>query len=327
MKGLTMRIFKAAIGIAACLLAGAALADDYPSRPVTLIVAYPPGGSSDVIGRVVAQALSKQLKQSFIVENRSGFGGNVGAKYASKAAKDGYTLLMCAVTAASISQTLAPEQTNYNLETDFAPISMLGKAPLALVVNTAMPVNSLAEYVAYVKQRPKQVTFSSAGIGTTQHLGGELFELMTGTKLVHVPYKGSGPSMTDLLGGQVQSTFETGPAIAPFLKSPKLRVLAYANETRSTVMPEVPTAAEAGLPGFDVAATYGLLAPAGTPQAIIDKLNAEVKVLLNLPEVKATLAQQGVEPTYTTPTQTSAQIHGEIAKWAKVIKDANVKAE
>ena len=259
--------------------------------------------------------------------NRSGFGGNVGAAYASKAPKDGYTLLMCAVTAASISQTLTPEQITYNLEADFAPISMLGKAPLALVVNASMPVTSLKEYIAYAKQRPKQVTFSSAGIGTTQHLGGELFQLMTGTQLVHVPYKGSGPSMTDLLGGQVQSTFETGPAIAPFLKSPKLRILAYANETRSSVMPEVPTTAEAGLPGFTVAATYGLLAPAGTPQAIIDKLNAEVKTLLNLPEVKATLAQQGVEPTYTTAKQTSAQIHREISKWAKVIKDANVKAQ
>lgn len=322
-----MRIFKTAIGVAACLLAGAALADDYPSRPVTVIVAFPPGGSSDVIGRVVAQALTKKLRQSFIVENRSGFGGNVGVKYASRAAKDGYTLLMCAVTAASIGQTLTPEQTNYNLESDFAPISMLGKAPLALVVNASVPANSLSEFIAFAKQKSKQVTFSSAGIGTTQHLGGELFELMTGAQLLHVPYKGSGPSMTDLLGGQVQSTFETGPAIAPFLKNPKLRILTYANEMRSTVMPEVPTATEAGLPGFTVAATYGLLAPAGTPQAIIDKLNAEVKELLNLPEVKSTLAQQGVEPTYTTPTQTSTQIHGEIAKWAKVIKYANVKVE
>lgn len=322
-----MKIFKAAAAIAALALAGAAMAQAYPTRPVTVIVAFPPGGSSDVIGRVIAQALGKQLNQSFIVENRSGFGGNVGAKYAAKAPKDGYTLLMCAVTAASISQTLAPEQTNYNLEKDFVPISMLGKAPLTLVVNNSVAANTMAEFIALAKQKPKQLTFSSAGIGTTQHLGGELFMLMTGTQLVHVPYKGSGPSMNDLLGGQVQSTFETGPAVAPFLKSGKLKMLAYANETRSAVMPDVPTAAEAGLAGFNVAATYGLLAPAGTPQTIVDKLNAEVKTALEQPDVRSTLSQQGVEPTYTTPAQTSAQIHSEIAKWAKVIKDAGVKAE
>lgn len=315
------------IAIATCLFAGAVSAREYPSRPVTVIVAFPPGGSSDVIGRVVARALGKQFKQTFIVDNRAGFGGNIGVRYASKAPKDGYTLLMCAVTAASISQTLAPEQTNYNLETDFAPVSMLGKAPLALVVNTGLPVNTTAEFIAYAKTKPGEMTYSSAGVGTTQHLGGELFKLISGTKLRHVPYKGSGPSMTDLLGGQVQSTFETGPAIAAFLKNPRIRVLAYANETRSPVMPDVPTATEAGLPGFNVAATYGLMAPAGTPRAIINRLNAEVKILLEQPDVKATLSQQGVEGTYTTPPQMATQIHAEITKWAKVIKDADVKLE
>jgi tripartite-type tricarboxylate transporter receptor subunit TctC len=316
------------LGLAASLLVVAAHADDeYPARTVTIVVPFPPGGSTDVIGRVVAQALSKQLKQAFVVENRAGFGGNVGNRYASKAPKDGYTLVAIAITAASISRTLAPDQTNYDLENDFAPISMLGKAPLALTVNANVPATSLAAFIALAKQRPGQITYSSAGVGTTQHLGGELFKLMTGTRLVHVPYKGSGPSMTDLLGGQVQTTFETGPAIAPFLKNPSLRILAYANETRAATMPEVPTAAEAGLPGFNVAATYGLMAPAGTPKAIVDKLNAEVKTLLELPEIKATLAQQGVEPTYTTSAQMATQIHGEIAKWSKVVKDADIKPE
>ena len=325
-----MKSRSAAVVIAACLLVGAvsqARADEYPSRTVTVVVAFPPGGSADVIGRVVAQALSKQMKQAFIVENRSGFGGNVGVRYASKAPKDGYTLLLCSCTAASISVSLSPEQTNYNLETDFAMVSMLGKAPLALVVNNDVPAKNLQEYIALAKQKPGSITFSSAGVGTTQHLGGELFRLMTGTKLVHVPYKGSGPSMTDLLGGQVQSTFETGPAIAPFLKNPALRVLAYANETRTPTMPDVPTATEAGLPGFNVAATYGLMAPVGTPKEIVDKLNAQVKTALEQPEVKTAFAQQGLEATYTTSPQMATQIHAEIAKWAKVVKDANVKPE
>ncbi len=322
-----MKILRLALFAAISLFTNGVWAQDYPARPVTLIVAFPPGGSSDVIGRVVAQALSKQLGQAFVVENRSGFGGNIGVRYASKAPKDGYTLLMCAVTAASISHSLAPEQTNYDLERDFAMISMLGKAPLAVVVNSGVPVKTLAEFIAYAKQKPREVTFSSAGVGTTQHLGGELFQLMTGDKLSHVPYKGSGPSMTDLLGGHVNSTFETGPAIAPFLKNANIRILAYANETRSSVMPDVPTATEAGLPGFNVAATYGLMAPVGTPKPILDRLNAEVKKLLDQPDVKATFAQQGVEGTYTTSTQMATQVHGEIAKWAKVVKDADVKPE
>ena len=322
-----MKAARMGIGLAAWLLAASAFADAYPTRPVSVIVAFPPGGSSDVIGRVVAQALSKQFNGSFVVENKAGFGGNVGVSFAARAPKDGYTLLMCAVTAASISVTLTADRNNYDLEKDFAPISMLGKAPLALAVNAGVPATSLAQFIALAKSRPGQVTFSSAGIGTTQHLGGEVFQLMTGTKLLHIPYKGSGPSMTDLVGGQVQSTFETGPALAPFVNSDKLRILAYANESRSALFPNVPTAAEAGLPGFNVAATYGLLAPVGTPQAIVDQLNAAVKAVLERPEVKAALAQQGVETTYTTPAQTAAQIHVEIAKWGKVIKDANVKAE
>jgi tripartite-type tricarboxylate transporter receptor subunit TctC len=324
-----MKSRSAMLALAVCLLAGtaAAQAEEYPSHTVNVVVAFPPGGSADVIGRVVAQALSKQMKQAFVVENRSGFGGNVGVRYASKAPKDGYTLLLCSCTAASISVSLSPEQTNYNLETDFAMISMLGKAPLALVVNNDVPAKTLADFIALAKQKPGQITFSSAGVGTTQHLGGELFKLMTGTKLVHVPYKGSGPSMTDLLGGQVQSTFETGPAIAPFLRNPGLRIIAYANETRTPTMPDVPTATEAGLPGFNVAATYGLMAPVGTPKEIVDRLNAEVKAALELPEVKATFAQQGLEATYTTSPQMAAQIHAEIAKWAKVVKDAGVKPE
>jgi tripartite-type tricarboxylate transporter receptor subunit TctC len=299
----------------------------YPSRPVTVVVAYPPGGSSDVIGRVIAQALGKELNQTFVVENRAGFGGNVGAKAVAAAPKDGYTLLMGAVTAHSISQTLAPEKAGYNLEHDFTPISMLGKAPLTLVVSKEVPANTLAEFVALAKKDPGRITYASAGIGTTQHLGGELFQQLTKVKLVHVPYKGSGPAMTDLIGGQVLATFETGPAIVPFLKGGKMKTLAYANETRSAVMPDVPTTQEAGLNNFTVAGTYGLLAPAGTPMDVVNKLNAAVKTALQTPEVKATFEKQGLEPTYTTTAQTRTQITREIAKWKSVIEAGGVKAE
>ncbi len=324
--------FRSSISVLLATLAVAGVqaqpdAAAYPSRPVTLVVAYPPGGSSDVIGRVVAQALGKELKQNFIVENRAGFGGNVGAKWVAAAPKDGYTLLMGAVTAHSISQTLAPEKAGYNLERDFAPVSMLGKAPLTLVVNKDVPASTMAEFVALARKQPGRITFASAGVGTTQHLGGELFQQLTQVKLVHVPYKGSGPAMTDLLGGQVQATFETGPAITPYLKGGKVKTLAYANGARSPVMPEVPTTAEAGLSDFEVAGTYGLLAPAGTPAEVMHKLNAAVKAALQQAEVKSAFDKQGVEATYTTVAQTSSQIVQEIAKWKKVIDAGEVKAE
>jgi tripartite-type tricarboxylate transporter receptor subunit TctC len=302
-------------------------AQAYPTRVVTMIVPYPPGGATDVIGRVVAQKLSDALGQQVVVENKGGAGGNLGARAAAVAKNDGYTLLMGAVTAHSIAQTLQADTAGYNLERDFAPISMLGNVPLILVVNPAVPAKNLAEFIALAKAKPGDLTVSSAGNGTTQHLGSELFKLMTKTEMVHVPYKGSGPSITDLIGGQVKATFETGPAALGQVKGGKLRALAVASRTRSELLPDVPTAAEAGLEGFEVSATYGLLAPAGTPKEIVDRLNAEAKKILAMPDVKAKLLEQGVDPMYTTPEQTRAHIRGEIDKWARVIKAANVKAD
>ncbi|HEY4065516.1 MAG TPA: tripartite tricarboxylate transporter substrate binding protein [Burkholderiaceae bacterium] len=313
--------------LAALAIGSAAFADTYPSRPITMVVAFPPGGASDVIARTIAQKLAERFGQQVVVDNRAGAGGNIGAKQASMAKNDGYTILMGAITAHSIAQTLTPQTANYRLERDFAPISMLGNVPLFLVVNPSLPVKSLAEFVALAKSKPGQITVASAGIGTTQHLGAELFMQMTGTKLLHVPYKGSGPAMTDLIGGQVNATFETGPAALTFIKSGQVRALAVAAKNRSALLPDLPTASEAGVDGFEVSGTYGLLAPVGTPPAIIDRLNAETKLILELPEVKARLAEQGVIPTYTTPAQTSEHIRNETAKWAKVIKAGNVVAQ
>ena len=202
---------------------------------------------------------------------------------------------------------------------------MLGKVPVFLVVSPKLTVTSVKDFIALAKSKPGKLSVASAGIGTTQHLAAEQFMLMTGTRMLHVPYKGSGPAMADLLGGQVDATFETGPAAMSFIKSGQLRALAIASNARSALLPDLPTVSEAGVDGFEVSATYGLLAPAGTPPAIVDRLNSEVKVILAMPEVQARLAEQGVVPTYTTPEQTSEHMHNEIAKWAKVIKAANVK--
>jgi len=315
----------AALFLAALLPAAALAQPAYPSRPVTLVVPYPPGGATDVVARVLAEKLGSSLGQPFIVENKSGAGGNLGARAAAQAKPDGYTFLVAAVTAHSISMTLTPETAGYNIEKDFAPVTMIGSVPLIVVVNPSVPAANLKEFIALAKSKPNSITVASAGNGTTQHLGSELFKLMTQTQMLHIPYKGSGPAVTDVIGGQVQATFETGPAALTQVKAGRLKALATA--TKERMLPDVPTAAEAGLPGFEVAATYGVLAPAGTPKAVIDRLNAEIKKILQMPDVRAKFDQQGVIPTYTTPEQTTQHIQGEVSKWAKVIKEANVKAD
>jgi len=317
------RRFLAALALA--LVATPAFAQTWPARPVSIIVPYPPGGATDVLARVIAEKLSTALGQPFIVENKSGAGGNLGAKAASIAKPDGYTLLMGAVTAHSISMTLTPQTAGYNVDTDFAPITMVGAVPLMIVVNPKVPAASLKDFVALAKAKPNTITVASAGNGTTQHLGSELFKLMTRTEMIHVPYKGSGPAISDLLGGQVDATFETGPAALTQVKAGKLKVLATATGQR--ILPDTPTASEAGVPGFVVAATYGLLAPAGTPKAIVDRLNAEIGKALAMPDVKTKFEQQGVIPTHMTPEQTTQHIRGEVSKWGKVIREAKVTAD
>ena len=309
----------------ALMLPVLAVAQPYPTRPITFVVPYPPGGATDVVARVIAEKLTTSLGQTVIVENKSGAGGNLGARAAAQAKADGYTFLIAAVTAHSISMTLTPETAGYNVEKDFEPVTMLGSVPLILVVNPEVPARTLKEFIALAKAKPGSITVASAGNGTTQHLGSELFKLMTKTEMVHVPYKGSGPAVTDVIGGQVQATFETGPAALTQIKAGRLRAIATA--TKERMIPDVPTAAEAGLPGFEVAATYGVLAPAGTPKPIVARLNAEIGKILQMPDVLAKFEQQGVIPTFTTPEKTAQHIHGEVEKWAKVIKAANAKAD
>lgn len=300
---------------------------DYPSRPITVVVPFAPGGGTDVITRIVAQRLAQRLGQPVVVENRAGAGGNIGAEMVARAKNDGYTILAGAIVAHAVNMTLQKDNVRYNLEKDFAPITYLSSMPVTLVVNNSVPVKSFKEFMEYARSRPGQITYASAGIGTTQHLAGEYFQQLTGTKMLHVGYKGSGPAMTDVISGQVMATFEVGSVVYPHLKTGKLNPLMVAKKERAAAMKEVPAASEIGLQGFEVATIYGLLAPAGTPPAIIDRLNKEVGQILEMPEVRQKFEEQGAEPIYTTPAATSERIRAEVARWATVVKTANMKAQ
>jgi tripartite-type tricarboxylate transporter receptor subunit TctC len=306
---------------------GPALADTYPTRPVMMIVPYPAGGATDIIGRVLGERLSGRLGQQVVVDNRAGAGGNIGAQAAARAEPDGYTLLMGALTSHSINAILQPEVVKYDLAKDFAPISIVGTVPLVLVVHPSVPAESLRQVVELAKAKPGELDFASAGVGSPQHLAGELLKLQTGTDIVHVPYKGSGPAMTDLIGGHVPMMIETAPASMSHIMAGKLRPLMVTAEERVPTLPDVPTAAEAGLPDFEVSSMFGILAPAGTPQPIIDRLNGELAGILRLPDVREKLQEQGVSPTHTTPEQAAQRIREELVRWAEVIEEANVKAE
>ena len=299
----------------------------YPDKPIRLIVPYPPGGATDVIGRVMAQKLTGVLGQSVIVDNRNGAGGNIGADAVAKAAPDGYTILMGAITSHSIMSTLEKSTIKYNFEKDLVPVSIVGSVPLVFVVNPGVPVKTLKELIAYAKSKPGELSFGSSGAGAPQRMAAEMFKRRAGVDMIHIPYKGSGPAMTDLMGGHVLTMVETVPAALPHIKAGKLRALAVTTPQRISMLPDVPTTAEAGMPGFEVSSLFGILVPAGTPKEIIIRLNAEITKLLTLPDVKAQLLAQGAYTVTTTPEQAVARVHQEIAMWAKVIKEADVKPD
>jgi tripartite-type tricarboxylate transporter receptor subunit TctC len=308
-------------------LAHAAHATDYPNRTIKVIVPFAAGGGNDAVGRVVAEKLAERLGQPVIIENRVGAGGNIGAEAVAKATPDGYTLLAGAFVAHAINMTLQKSVIRYDLDKDFAPISLAGVVPLTLVVHPSLPVKTAQEFIAYVKANPGEVTYASAGAGSTQHLAAEMFKLMTKTQMRHVPYKGSAPAVNDLLGGHVNATFETGPVVLSQAQAGLLRPLMVANRQRLPELPDVPTAAEVGLPGFEVATQYGFLAPAGTPQPIVDRLSKEIAEILRLPAVQAKLLQQGALPVSSPPEQTRTLLREEVAKWAKVIQEGAIQAQ
>ncbi len=326
-----MRVIMSVLALAAFSLfgegSGSALAQTYPAKPVRMIVPFPPGGAADVIGRVLAQKLSEQLGQQVIVDNRAGASGNIGAEAVAKAPSDGYTLLLGALTSHSINYTLEREILRYDLEKDLTPITIVGTVPYVLVVNPSVPAQSIAELIAYAKAKPGHLTYASSGAGAPQRLAGEMLKLRTGVDMLHVPFKGSGPAIIGLMGGEVLVAFESVPATLGHIKGGKLRALVVTTAQRIQTLPDVPTAAEAGLPNFEVSSTFGVLVPAGTPKPIIGRLNSELVKALQLSEVKEKLLQQGALSTSTTPEQAAQRIHSEIAMWAKVIKEANVKPD
>lgn len=316
------------VAMAASLtLATSAAFAEYPDKPIRLIVPYPPGGATDVIGRVMAQKLSTALGQTVIVDNRAGATGNLGAAIVAKEKPDGYTLLMGALTSHSISSVLSAATAQFDMEKSFSPVAIVGRVPLVFVVNPAVKATTLAELIALAKANPGSITYASSGNGSPQHLAGEMFQRLVGVKLLHVPYKGSGPAMTDLIGGQVQMMIETAPAAHGHIKAGKLRALATATNAPIPSLPGVPTAPEAGLKGFDVSSMFGILAPAGTPAPILAKLNTILKGILEQQDVKDSMLAQGANATWTTPEQAALAIRAEVAMWTQVIKDGNIKSD
>ena len=304
-----------------------ATAQDYPNKPIKLIVPYPPGGATDVIGRVMAQKLSVALAQQVVVDNRGGAAGSIGAAAAARSAPDGYTLLMGALTSHSINAVLYGAATGFDIEKSFAPVAIVGVVPLVFVVNPAVKANTLPELIALAKAHPGTITFASSGNGSPQHLAGELFQRMADVKMLHVPYKGSGPAMNDLVGGQVQTMIETAPASLQLIKSGKLRALATATAQPVGTLPGVPTATQAGLKDFEVSSMFGILAPAGTPASIVAKINAALKGILLQQDVRDSMLAQGAAATWTTPEEAGTAIRHEVAKWAKVVKDGDIKGD
>jgi tripartite-type tricarboxylate transporter receptor subunit TctC len=298
--------------------------DAWPTRPVRFILPFPPGGGTDILGRMIAERLSAALGQPVVTENRGGAGGNVGAEAAARSAPDGYTLVLVAPSLA-ISPTLY-SKINYDPVKDFAPISLVATVPNVMITQASMPA-TLQEFIAAAKAKPEALNFGSGGAGTSNHLAGELFNIVTGAKLVHIPYKGVNLAMQDVLAGNVHLVFIGIPAAAPHIKAGKLRALALVAPQRSPALPDVPTVAEAGLRDFEVTTWYGVLAPAGTPRPVISRLNAELVKIMHSPELKERLAATGTDPRTSTPEEFAAYIKSEIAKWGDVIRKAGVKAD
>jgi tripartite-type tricarboxylate transporter receptor subunit TctC len=323
MKLLTMRALACAL---ACLLTPSLLlAQAWPTKPVKLVSPFPAGGGTDAFARPLAAALTQQLGQSFFIDNRGGAGGTIGADIVAKSPPDGYTFLVGAVhhtIAVSVYSKLP-----YDLERDLMPVTLVAVVPNVVVVNPKLPINSIAELIAYAKANPGKLNFGSAGNGTSHHLAPELFKTMTGTQMNHVPYKGAGPAMQDLIGGQVDLMFDGMGSSAPQIRANKLRALAVTTPSRSPAFPEIPTMKEAGVPGYEVTTWYGIWAPAGTPVDIVNKLQAEVAKALLRQELKDVWAAQGAAPGGNAPDQFAAFIRSEIVKWAKVAKDSGARID
>jgi tripartite-type tricarboxylate transporter receptor subunit TctC len=303
-----------------------ACAQAYPTKPIRLVVPFPPGGSLDVVARAIGQKLTEAWGQPVVIDNRPGAGGNIGADLVAKSAPDGYTILEGALSTHAVNVSLYSKMP-YDPVRDFAPITLVAITPNVLVLNPSFPANSVPELIAYAKAHPGGLSFGSGSNGSAGHLAGELFKTETGVDMVHIPYKGGAPALQALLAGDTQLMFDNLANSTPQLKAGRLKALAVTTARRSALAPELPTLAEMGLPGFDIYTWWGFMAPAGTPNEIIAKWNAEVTRILATPEMKAVFAQQGAEPAPTTPEQFAALIRSEIPKYAKIVKDSGAKVD
>ena len=322
------RALLAALLLALCMCGslGAARAQSYPNRTITMVVPFPPGGSTSIVGRIIADKMSELLGQSIVVDNRGGAGGTVGSKSVAKSDPDGYTLLLGYTGTLAIAPSLY-RNAGYDPRKDFEPIGMIGSSPSSLVVHPSFPAKTVAEFVAYAKANPGKVNFGSAGIGTVGHITGEYFAQATGIKIVHIPYKGTGPAISDLLGGHIPMSFSPIATTAGNVNGGLLRALAVTSAHRNKLLPEVPTMIEAGVTGFDAVLVYGLVAPAGTPPEVIDRLNEALRDALASDAVKKQLELDGTEITPSTPQQYADFIDKDEKKWSELVKASGVEPE
>lgn len=325
-EAITLRRLAGALVVVMILSAGAG-AQTYPSRTVHLVVPFPPGGSVDAVARIIAEGMGEGLGQPVIVEHRQGAGGNVGADFVAKAKPDGHVLLMGTVGTHAINQSLYSRMP-YDAVRDFAPVTVVSSTYNVVVVHPSVPVSSLKELIAYAKAKPGTLNFASGGSGTTSHLLGEMFKTVTGSQMVHVPYRGVGPAVTNLLGGHTQIMFTNLLVALPHIKAGKLRALAVTNPARTAIMPDLPTFAELGFAGFEQTPFWiGVLAPAGTPREIVGRLHAEIVKVLRRPAVRERFAALDAEPVGNTPEEFGALVRTDIAKWAKLVRDSGARVD
>jgi len=321
---MTSKWIAAAAAIAAVSLNAAAA--DYPTRAIRMVVPFPAGGTTDILARVAGQKITEALGQQVIIDNRGGAGGNIGTELVAKSPPDGYTLLTDPGSTLTINPH-AYSRLGFDPVKDFAPITILAEVPNILEVHPSLPVKNVKELIALAKSKPGQINYASTGAGQSTHLSMELFKSMAGIDVNHIPYKGSAPALVDIIGGQVSLMFDNMPTSLPHVRAGKLRALAVSTARRSFALPQLPTVAESGLPGFEVSVWFAVLAPAATPRDIVQKLNAVLVKALQSPDVKQRLAEQGAAPVGNTPEQFAATIQRDLAKWAKVVKEAKVKLD
>jgi tripartite-type tricarboxylate transporter receptor subunit TctC len=320
------RILALAAGAAFAVLASSSFAQAWPSKPIRYVVPFAPGGTTDILGRTIAEKLSVALGQPVVIENKPGAGGGVGAEMVAKSPPDGYTIMGGTISTHAINASLY-KNLGYDPVRDFVPITLIARVPNMLVINPSLPAKDVKELIALLKANPGKYSFASSGNGTSQHLSGELFKTMTGVDMQHIPYKGSPPALADVVGGQVAMTFDNITTAWPLAKGGKLRAIAVTTAARSSIAPEIPTLAEAGLVGYEVGSWQGVFAPAGTPPDIIKRLNTEIVRIINSPDVREKLAALGAEPAPNTPEEFAALVKADVAKWADVVKKSGAKVD